>query len=376
MPPAPQSGGGGQSQDDHMGAMWLAIGLCVLIFVLWSFLHTQILAAFIQLKLWEVNFVLLFSQRPAFLKTALLSMNPSNVNLSYVASIANQVGSYFRIPTVACLVFFAFALYRRSMASRFRRVYSMKDLLKAGNENWPQTTPVVQLDLVKISVEEGPWAMAMTPMQFAKRHQLLKEKEEPLDDNTLSTDAKTTVSVIRPKAGDIFIQQVGALWESPASLPPHIRALFAIFAARVAQDPDASYKVLMDIATSATGGRLDFSGVPALLSKYAEHADVVAIIKKHAYVYSVMASLLEKARRTGVLASADFLWLKLVDRRLWFMLNGVGRQTPTVEVAGPFAHWLVEKKLKRPVITPMIEDAINALENAVKDVVYKPEGDR
>ncbi len=35
--------------------------------------------------------------------------------------------------------------------------------------NWPQITPVLDLDLIKTDIDKGPWAMAMTPMQFCKR---------------------------------------------------------------------------------------------------------------------------------------------------------------------------------------------------------------
>ena len=56
--------------------------------------------------------------------------------------------------------------------------------------------------------------------------------------------------------------------------------------------------------------------------------------------------MLVAARTDGVLASAEFLWLKPVDRQLWFMLNSIGRRTPFVEVSAPYAHWLVERRLR------------------------------
>ena len=88
---------------------------------------------------------------------------------------------------------------------------------------------------------------------------------------------------------------------------------------------------------------------------------------------TVMASMLEAAREDGVQASADFLWLKPLDRRLWYTLNTVGRQTPFIEVAGIFAHWVAEKEAGRKLFVPMVEEATNALELALKEVVYKPD---
>lgn len=100
---------------------------------------------------------------------------------------------------------------------------------------------------------------------------------------------------------------------------------------------------------------------------------VQQIVQSHAYLLTVMAEMLEGARTDGVQAAADFLWLKPVDRRLWYMLNTVGRQTPFVEVAGPFAHWVAEKEMGRRLLVPMVEEATNALEIALKEIIYKPD---
>jgi intracellular multiplication protein IcmP len=86
-----------------------------------------------------------------------------------------------------------------------------------------------------------------------------------------------------------------------------------------------------------------------------------------------MASMMEYARNDGVLASAEFIWLKPLDRKLWFMLNCVGRQTPFCEVAGPVAHFKIEKRLRRPLKVPMIDEAVNALEAALAEIIYQPE---
>jgi len=61
---------------------------------------------------------------------------------------------------------------------------------------------------------------------------------------------------------------------------------------------------------------------------------------------------------------------------LWFMLNCVGRQVAFTEVSGPFAHWKVEKRLRRPLKTPMIDEAIAALEEGVSEIIYKPDSEK
>jgi len=55
------------------------------------------------------------------------------------------------------------------------------------------------------------------------------------------------------------------------------------------------------------------------------------------------------------------------------MLNSVGRKTAFPEVAGPFAHWQVEKRLRRPLKVPVVDSAVNAMEDAIAQIVYKPD---
>jgi intracellular multiplication protein IcmP len=109
------------------------------------------------------------------------------------------------------------------------------------------------------------------------------------------------------------------------------------------------------------------------LHKHESSKLVQEVLSKHAYVLTMMAAMLLLARTDGVQASADFLWLKPIDRRLWYMLNTVGRQTPFVEVAGPFAHWVAEREIGRKLLIPMVEEATNALEGSLKEIIYQSE---
>ena len=55
------------------------------------------------------------------------------------------------------------------------------------------------------------------------------------------------------------------------------------------------------------------------------------------------------------------------------MLSNVGRRTAFVEVGAPYAHWLVEKRLRRPLKVPMIDEAISALDNALAQIIVNPD---
>src|SRR5262249_22032318 len=155
-------------------------------------------------------------------------------------------------------------------------------------------------------------------------------------------NGKPAITLKHGAAHRIMTLQLGSMWTDLAKLPIHIQALFAIFAARTNRDRAAADQLLLQISKSSENGHLDFTGTQELLAKNANNKLVRRVVGRHAYVYTVMASLLELSRIDGVLASAEFLWLKPLDRKLWYVLNTVGRQTAVPEIAGAYAHWLAE----------------------------------
>src|SRR3990167_5032774 len=141
---------------------------------------------------------------------------------------------------------------------------------------------------------------------------------------------------------------------------------------RVNRNKIAAQKILTSLDSSFVVGKLHAEGIAEILKKYQDTEIIQEITAKHAYQLTVMSSLLLAARDDGVVPSAEFLWLKVVDRRLWYMLNCVGRQTPYSEVGGPFAHWRAELVMSRSSRAPMIDEAIKALEIAIKEIKLTP----
>lgn len=119
-----------------------------------------------------------------------------------------------------------------------------------------------------------------------------------------------------------------------------------------------------------SAGVPDYKFVNELLKKYADNPKVKEITSKHAYVYTVMASLLESARSFGVLASAQFIWLRPTNRLMWYTLNGVGRRVAFCEVAGIYAHWISEKVAEHAIERPYVIKAVDGLERALYDVKF------
>jgi intracellular multiplication protein IcmP len=374
MPPSGQQSSQ-QGGDNSLAPFWILVGTFAVGWLVWHFAHEQIAMSVMYVRLWEARFISLFVESASSLVKTIEGTSPATMSFTDLANISTRVGDYLRYPIALLLGILTVIIYFSSATLRYKKVYSMRSLRTAEKENWPQITPVVNLDLVKEDINEGPWAMAASPMQFAKKHRLLQEERVVSETDLLATE-QVIATLRREEAYQVFALQIGRYWTSPEDLNIHTKALFAVFAARANRDRDGANKLLREIAASTETGKLDFSGVKSLFEKHKQNKMVIKVCSKHAFILTVMASMLLLAREDGVLATADFLWLKPVDRSLWFMLNSVGRQTPFTEVSGPFAHWLAERKIGRKLNVPMIEEAVNALESALKEIIYVPDEEK
>lgn len=249
--------------------------------------------------------------------------------------------------------------------SRIRATYTMRTLSNLEASNWPLISPVLDKNLVKDDINKGAWRMADSPVMFAERYNMVK---------SVYKDGNHIAELDTGKAQVILAMQMGPLWNGLEPLPAYIRALFAIFAAKAENDAKGARVLLNQIAESSKSGKLNFGGTQELLIKHVRSPKVGRAVGPHAYLLTVMASMLSLARTDGVLATSEFLWLKPLDRRLWYMLNCVGRQTPFTEVSGPFGHWIVEKRLRRPLKVPMVAEAVSALDVSLSEIIYNPEG--
>ena len=375
---------GGQGQSDHTSnffwlvallfgvgiAFWWADSVDIIVPVFWVRIHEIKLIELI-VPLWTPIATWLHLPVPDLQKLIAIQHYMQNTPLREVtwkafAAINTELGDWSRYPVVLILLVIA-AYVGMHSTSQFHHEYSMKTLRVVGQEVWPQITPVISLDLIKENIDKGPWAMCKPPLAFCREHNLLSVK----------MIAAKKVYILKQKPSyRLFALQLGPMWRGIHSLPIHVKALAVIFLARATGQRAIAKKFLSQIAMSAASGKLDFTGVSDHLNTFKDHRILQWLEKRHAYVMTLMATLLEIARSDGVLASAEFLWLKPVDRRMWFMMSNVGRRTAFVEIAGAYSHWVSEKKMGRALKTPMVKGAVEALDETLQNILFVEEGDQ
>ena len=361
-----------QGTDNGMAPIWIMVLLFITVYLIWRTGHQYIVMVVFQINIWQAKLVNLFihDEQLTNLIYLMQTVDPNAIDWNQLLDTTRAVGDFMRYPVVFVLLLLAVILYRSNITLKFRKAHDMKSLRAQEQFNWPAIMPVIKEDLVSQDVNTGPWAMAMTPMEFARKHKLLR-KDDVLLDNPVP-GMEMTAGIRRGDAKRVFTLQLGPYWDGFEHCSPPAYAMAAVFIARMNRDRDAANNILTVLDKTFVAGKPDFSVAKPIMEKYKNTELVQEIVAKHAYTLTVLASLLAAAREDGVVPSSEFLWLKPVDRRLWYMLNCVGRQTPYSEVAGAFAHWRAEREMGRRSLVPMIDEAIRALEIAVKEIKLTP----
>ena len=133
---------------------------------------------------------------------------------------------------------------------------------------------------MKQDINVGPWAMALNPMEFAKKYHLLKQNDILLDPN--SPGQETTASIKKAEAKRIFTMQLGPLWRGFDNCQPHVMALAAIFLARMNRDRNAAKEISNALSKSFAKGKIDYSASYPVLKKYQNTPEALELEHMHA----------------------------------------------------------------------------------------------
>lgn len=97
--------------------------------------------------------------------------------------------------------------------------------------------------------------------------------------------------------------------------------------------------------------------------KFVRHIE--PILMRHAYISTMLAASLDEkakgARSLGVLAPAQFRWMRFYDYKLWSFLRPIGGKTTVPEAAGVFQHYQDELEVEQGIIIPQTDRAVDAI---------------
>ena len=361
--------GSGQRQNEggEMDIIYIAIGILCAIGAVLYFFHDQILTALLWLKYYELKLISALMPNTQFrgLENWINMTSVQRVTYGQLGLLSSEIGNVIKVPCAVISVALGVILYFLHPQRLYTDIETTKSLADKVSSIFPAIKVVEELNLVKDSVDEGHWRMAQTPIEFAKHHRLIQRDPE---------SGELKINQLRAKMA--FTAQLGGKWRGVEALKPYEKAIFAVVAAFVNYKRDDAEAVLERIAASIKKKNLltgdhDFSSTGVLLKKYATSPSVTEITQNHAYVKTVFTEMLNQARRSGIVANSLYLWLKPLDRTLWYTLNNVGRKAVFTEAGAIHAHWLAEKQVGYAVQDAMIDKAIRGLSIALKERVVE-----
>lgn len=146
----------------------------------------------------------------------------------------------------------------------------------------------------------------------------------------------------------------------PDRFSPQGKVIYALLCAHAfgGRDGKTDYRKAAEQLNRSCAGQKD--GLPNLTvaqwlySKYRANETAAKLFAVHHWEYSYLFALFFKAKLTGKATHTDFIWLKPLDRILFYVLNTVGRSTPPVEASAVFSHFDYEVKVAKAKRLPLV----------------------
>ena len=306
-------------------------------------------------------------------------------------------------PLVVLLAMFRFR--KKHVLQRMQRQLDRESLLKLMVNVNPSLHAVADQKILQQHPQKGPWRIAEIGIHFASRHGLLAAASgDPVHRITpreclLPTAEKRQLFppsdymfLHRDRTDALFQEQLGAPVRSRRQMlqdthPFRYLALAGLLPMvhggidnrKIGMDlldkinqslrEHPEYSTNKDLAARLMRPLLPEAD--ALVQRYFDHKTVHQLLHRHAYELTLFTGLFYACKSKGKTVVTDMLWLKPLDRPLFYTLHQVGPATPWnemfgvttpwVETAAPAAHYQVERYLDRKQTMPMIEAASESL---------------
>ena len=182
-------------------------------------------------------------------------------------------------------------------------------------------------------------------------------------------------------ASKAFQKQLIGRWKGWKALKPYQQVLLAAFALKSCRKRDEADVMLARIAVcwSMKGGlqlgkdRSLVAEARKILRDKNIAGGILSVCNRHAFITTALLRALTYARdEGGVLAPAQFVWLRAHDRTLWYPLNNLGRHSFHMEAFGAMAHYKAEKLTDRPIPVPKMEGAVDQIVDYMGSSLARP----
>jgi intracellular multiplication protein IcmP len=370
-----RGGGGPIRSDDFTGfsLIMIVVGLCILGWASWQLWHAEISRIALVAAHYEMQAIGVVTDRFRPADLAVQRAHFGRVQFDQLVRLYRNIGEALLYPAMALVLALAISCF-----------------LRAGNNHFTRT-----FDLEKLMAEQA--IVSRSTAAFVGRGLKLSElragEPRPADaaldvDEWIARYATSETSGFDEAAARReFMRQLGGRWTGPAAASPAVRSMLAVFALQGVRRRDETTALLGLLSEGLPRSKADGGAGPeeplafdrktlALADRVLATEEVAAwaleVMRKHHFTTPGLMSVLNEARlRSGLMAPAQFAFLKLVDRRLWYALHALGFESDAliahphpsmrVEAIGAGAHWAAERAVGVPIPTPEFDQAIAAI---------------
>ncbi len=320
---------------------------------------------------------------------AMLSrVDPAELDWATMDKILTYAGSWLRWPLLLVLGALIGISFFFGSVEKLKRKLDMEKLLSENSRNFPCLLPIVGKGKYLLSAEsydKGPWRIARTPIQFALAHGILNgpngfpcTMEEALENGMPSKDKPAFGQCVfrEEEAMKAMQKQLGEPFVDLAGLSPVRKALATAFMLYALGQKHECIAILDDASASysETGGKPqcpilengDFSAVldNALLA-WIQFSSRKTVARHLSFQLPLMMALLGEARKKGVLATSQFIWLRPMDRPLWYALSQCGGRAAWAEGLAAWSHFQAEEHAGKTLSAPHLKAAVESLKNSL-----------
>ena len=330
----------------------------------------------------------------------ILATDPTSLSFFDLLAVCGFVFRYYAVPCVPMALVIPFLIYWANPIDRFTRRFNLKTYLAHASKQYPHLLPVATRNIEKESLDKGPWRVAERPEQWAINNQLLLDKKNKpipkklvidkyglpwINSPLLKEGGNLHISFDKAKAKKLLEKQLGPAIPKNKSfakfLPDYAFVLCSAFIAFGLGDREACYRLLdgvslefdekkaTKIMKDAKSRWVNIGLTEKLLQdarKYFRKAsksnDLQLLLKQHNHFsYTAIVALKKFAAAKGSLNTAQFIWLRPLNRPLFYALNQLGSREAWLESSAVFSHMIFEELLGKAIPTPQIEPALDGI---------------
>lgn len=276
--------------------------------------------------------------------------------------------------SMAAILGIAAYLYRNMKGGDFTKAYNLNSLIEYQSTYFEQLAPSAKF---QANTDDEVLAPQLKPFEWLIKHGI-EAKGGAVDEEACA---------------EAFKAQLGPEWTGVESASQHVQALVLMagyhgistiknkvsvphlgkiqVSERLRQELAGAYTYKQGEERDAEVKRI----LEPLLKNKKLLAKIEEMTANHAYASTALIALFTWARKTsGVFATSEMMWIKPVDRALFYALNNVGRSGAYhVEGGGPIAHFDAERVARRKLSEPRVEKAVWGVSTYLEDRAIDPD---